>query len=113
MPNQHEARDQRGTFVGESAMQQNPIRITLALLTLLPAAIAANCVMTPIDVQPESKLWVSGTSTVRSFECQAGSFDAKLASTGTDAVAAVLAGEKAVTDVVVTVPVDKLDCRNG
>jgi polyisoprenoid-binding protein YceI len=94
-------------------MQQNPIRITLALLTLLPAAIAAKRVMTPIDVQPESKLWVSGTSTVRSFECQAGSFDAKLASTGTDAVAAVLAGEKAVSDVVVTVPVDKLDCRNG
>ena len=94
-------------------MQQNPIRITLALLTLLPAAIAATRVMTPIDVQPESKLWVSGTSTVRSFECQAGSFDAKLASTGTDAVAAVLAGEKAVSDVVVTVPVDKLDCRNG
>ena len=94
-------------------MQQNPIRITLALLTLLPAAIAARRVMTPIDVQPESKLWITGTSTVRSFECQAGSFDAKLASAGTNAVAQVLAGEKAVSDVVVTVPVDKLDCRNG
>ena len=94
-------------------MQQNPIRITLALLTLLPAVIAAKRVLNPIDVQPASRLWVAGTSTVRSFECQAGSFDAKLASTGTDAVAAVLAGEKAVSDVVVTVPVNKLDCRNG
>lgn len=94
-------------------MQPTPIRFTLALLALLPAAIAAKRVMTPIDVQPESRLWVAGTSTVRSFECQAGSFDAKLEAAGSNAVAAVLAGEKAVSAVVVTVPTDKLDCRNS
>jgi polyisoprenoid-binding protein YceI len=69
--------------------------------------------MTPIEIQPESKLWIAGTSTVRAFQCQAGAFDAKLGATGTNAVSAVLAGEKAVSDVVVTVPADKLDCRNS
>jgi polyisoprenoid-binding protein YceI len=67
----------------------------------------------PLDVQPESRLWIAGTSTVRSFQCQAGSFDAKIESAGSSAVAAVLSGEKAVSSVVVTVPVEKLDCRNA
>jgi polyisoprenoid-binding protein YceI len=67
----------------------------------------------PIEVQPESKLWIAGTSTVRAFQCQAATFDAKLGATGTNAVSAVLAGEKAVSDIVVTVPAEKLDCRNG
>jgi len=66
-----------------------------------------------LDLQPESRLWVAGTSTVRAFQCQAGAFDAKVESSGADAVAAVLAGEKAVSTVEVTVPAEKLDCRNG
>jgi len=67
----------------------------------------------PLDVQPESRLWIAGTSTVRSFQCQAGSFDAKVESAGSGAVAAVLGGDKAVSSVVVTVPVEKLDCKNS
>jgi polyisoprenoid-binding protein YceI len=85
----------------------------LALVTLLPVLAAATRRQTPLDLQPESRLWVAGTSTVRSFQCQAGAFDAKVESTGADAVAAVLAGQKAVTSVEVTVPAEKLDCRNG
>jgi polyisoprenoid-binding protein YceI len=67
----------------------------------------------PLDLQPESKLTISGTSTVRAFQCQASAFDAKVESSGSGAVAAILAGEKAVSSVLVTVPAEKLDCRNG
>ena len=68
---------------------------------------------TPIEVQPESKLWIAGNSTVRAFQCQAAAFDARLGASGPNAVSGVLAGEKAVSDIVVTVPAEKLDCRNG
>lgn len=85
-----------------------PIRVTLALAALVPAFAVG-----PIDMQPESRLWISGTSTVRAFECQARAFDAKLESTGKAAVDALLAGEKIVSSVEVTVPVEQLDCRNG
>ena len=89
-------------------MVLTPIRVTLALAALVPAFAVG-----PIDMQPESRLWISGTSTVRSFECQARSFDAKLESPGKAAVDAVLAGEKVISSVEVTVPVEELDCRNG
>ena len=93
-------------------MGLNRIQTSIALAVLLPAFVAAARFDT-LDLQPESRLWVAGTSTVRAFQCQAGAFDANVASTGTEAVAAVLAGEKAVSKVEVTVPVEKLDCRNG
>jgi polyisoprenoid-binding protein YceI len=89
------------------------VQATLALVMLLPALPAAPRPNAALDLQPESRLWVAGTSTVRSFQCQAGVFDAKVESTGADAVAAVLAGEKVVSRVEVSVPSEKLDCRNG
>ena len=92
-------------------MSINRIRLPLALAALVPLMAAAT--REPLELQPESRLWVAGTSTVRSFECQAGAFDAKIESTGSDAVAAILAGEKAVSNVEITVPAEKLDCRNG
>ena len=94
-------------------MMRSKVLTTLALAMLLPALTAATRLGAPLDLQPESRLWVAGTSTVRSFQCQAGAFDAKVESGGADAVAAVLAGQKAVSTVEVTVPAEKLDCRNG
>jgi polyisoprenoid-binding protein YceI len=91
-------------------MSLTRISLTLSLVTL-PAIAAVHDA--PLDLQPESKLWVAGTSTVRSFQCQASSFDARVESIGPDAVAAVLAGQKAVTSVEVTIPSEKLDCKNG
>jgi len=87
------------------------IRASLAIATLLPLMAAST--RAPLDVQPESQLWIAGTSTVRAFQCQAGTFDAKIESSGTSAVAAVLEGERAVSSVMVSVPVEKLDCRNS
>jgi len=92
-------------------MTVKPIRASLAIATLLPLMAAST--RAPLDVQPESQLWIAGTSTVRAFQCQAGTFDAKIESSGTSAVAAVLEGERAVSSVMVSVPVEKLDCRNS
>ena len=94
-------------------MSRTQVQATVALFMLLPALAAAPRRDAALDLQPESRLWVSGTSTVRSFQCQASAFDAKVESSGADAVAAVLAGEKAVSTIEVTVPAEKLDCRNG
>jgi polyisoprenoid-binding protein YceI len=98
-------------------MDRNRTHTALLLAVMLPAiaAFARTDTRTTdtLDLQPESRLWVAGTSTVRSFQCQAGSFDATVTSSGSEAVAAVLAGEKAVSNVQVTVPAEKLDCRNG
>jgi polyisoprenoid-binding protein YceI len=94
-------------------MSRAQVQATVALVMLLPALAATPQRDPTLDLQPESRLWVSGTSTVRAFQCQGGAFDAKIESTGADAVAAVLAGEKAVSTIEVTVPAEKLDCRNG
>ena len=81
-----------------------------ALLVLAPAAFAVT--PTPIDLQPDSRLWFSGTSTVRSFECSATDFEAKLDALP-DAVNGVLNGDKAVTAVELRVTTARLDCKNG
>jgi len=94
-------------------MSRANVQATAALVMLLPALAASPRRDTPLDLQPASRLWVAGTSTVRAFQCQASAFDAKIESSGADAVAAVLAGEKAVSTIEVTVPAEKLDCRNG
>ena len=94
-------------------MTRTHVQATVALVMLLPTLAAAPRRDAALDLQPESRLWVAGTSTVRGFQCQAGAFDAKIESSGADAVSAVLAGEKAVSTIEVTVPAEKLDCRNG
>lgn len=89
-------------------------RITraLPLFCLAPAALAATPRTIALDLQPASRLWISGSSTVRSFECNATAFDANVES-APGASAAVLAGEKAVTAVEVRVDAERLDCKNG
>jgi hypothetical protein len=86
------------------------IRGSLALATLVPLMAAS--VRPPLELQPESRLWVVGSSTVRGFQCQASTFGAKLES-GANAVAEVLAGDKAVSTIEISIPAEKLDCRNG
>jgi polyisoprenoid-binding protein YceI len=90
-------------------------RITRALPTLfclIPAAMAATPRTVALDLQPASRLWISGTSTVKSFECSATAFDANVES-APGATAAVLAGDKAVSAVEIRVNADKIDCKNG
>ena len=65
-----------------------------------------------LTLQAESRLWVGGTSSVRGWECKATTFAANVES-APNAAATVLAGEKAVGTVELTVPVEKLECGNG
>lgn len=85
----------------------------LIALLIAPAILAFRNTNTPMQVESSSRLWVKGTSTVRGFECVAGQFDARVSATAPDAAAAVLAGEKGVGAVTLSVDAQKLDCRNG
>lgn len=83
-------------------------------------AFAAVLVIAPIQIgaddlvaQPQSKLWVEGTSTIKPFQCSVPNFTISVKSTGTGAVDAVLAGQKAVKTVELTVPAAKIECGNG
>ena len=80
---------------------------------LLPAVVAWTAATNVLTLQPESRLWIKGTSTVRSFECKAGALDAKVESTGPGATAALMSGTKAVTSAEVSILADRLDCGNG
>jgi polyisoprenoid-binding protein YceI len=83
----------------------------LALSVALPL-IAWTSSRELLTLQPESRLWVEGTSSIRSFTCKAGELSAVIEA-APNAVAQVAAGEKGVRTVKVTVPAEKLDCGNG
>jgi len=62
---------------------------------------------------PASVLTFDGTSTVRSWSCAAPTLAATIDATTREAAGAVLAGEKAVRTVSLSIPVAALDCKNG
>lgn len=92
-------------------MRRHMVR-ALPLLCLAPALLALTPATANLTLQPESRLWIAGTSTVRSFECTATAFEASVDAVP-GAVSSLLAGDKAVRTVVVTVPTERLECRNG
>jgi polyisoprenoid-binding protein YceI len=94
-------------------MRTPSMKILGTLLLLAPAIVAFRSSGERLTLGPQSRLWVDGTSNVRSFTCTATSFDTDVQTSGPDAAGQVLAGEKAVTTVDVKVPADKLDCANG
>lgn len=94
-------------------MRSNDHKVARRLLVLLPAAVAFSSSHAPMSLTTESKLWVDGTSTVRSWTCRATAIDAAIETNGPDATSAVMKGEKAVRTVDVKIPVAKLDCSNG
>ena len=87
---------------------------TIGVLALLiPVVIAWTGFGRNLTLQPESRLWIEGSSTVRSFECKAEAFEATVATTDQAAVSAVLSAQKAVSSVELTVPAEQLECGNG
>ena len=85
-----------------------------ALFALIPALVAfTRADSTRLELGAQSKLWITGTSTVRAFECKASIVDASIEDIGAGTVEAVLSGKKAVRSVNLTVPAAKLDCGNG
>lgn len=85
----------------------------LTAVTFLTPALLAMTSAGTMTMQPGSKLWVSGTSSVRSFECKATEFDATVSTIGAGTAMAIANGSKGVSAVEVTVPSMKLDCGNG
>jgi hypothetical protein len=85
----------------------------VALLAVVPALVAFTTDTTRLELGPQSRLWIAGTSTVREFECKAAIVDAVIADNGPGTVEAVLSGRKAVRSVSLTVPAAKMDCGNG
>jgi polyisoprenoid-binding protein YceI len=76
-----------------------------ALIAAVPALIAAGIL--PLTFAPESKVWVSGTSTVRSWRCESTQVSGSSDAATTDlAQIGSTRGE-------ITIPVSTLDCRNG
>ena len=87
--------------------------LTLAVICLAPAAIAATYAGEPLVLQPQSKLWIEGSSNVRDFTCTTTSFETRVQSSVPGAVSAVLSGTKAVESAELTIPAATLDCKNG
>ncbi len=90
-------------------MRLPPIR-TLSLLAAF--AVAATPLDAPISLAPESKLWVEGTSTVRDWKCQAPVLEAAIAG-GERSTHDVLEGERGISAVSLTVPVQKMNCNDN
>jgi polyisoprenoid-binding protein YceI len=88
------------------------LRSKRTLSVLAGLAMAATPLPGPITMAPESKLWVEGTSTVRDWKCQAPVLESTIA--GSDkAIHEVLEGERGISAVTLTVPVEKMNCNDN
>jgi polyisoprenoid-binding protein YceI len=85
----------------------------LALAIALPASGAWTVANQVLVLQPQSRLWIDGSSSIRSFSCKAGEVSAAVEATGPNAISQLLTGDKDVKTVHVTVPAERLDCGNG
>jgi polyisoprenoid-binding protein YceI len=83
-----------------------------SLAIIAPLLLASGSVGTGLRLQPESRLWISGTSTLRSFECGAEAFGLRVDASGDAPVAAVLRGENAIRTATLQLTATDLDCRN-
>lgn len=90
---------------------RGPTMRTLALMALVPTTLALSGAER-LNVAPQSRIWVDGSSTMRKWTCKVGAFDAAV-DAQPNAVGAVLAGQKAVRTVNVSIPTAKMDCGNG
>jgi polyisoprenoid-binding protein YceI len=80
-------------------------RIYLVGMIALPALLAAAAM--PLSFQSGSRVWVSGTSTVRNWRCESTQVAGSAQADGTElAQVAQSRGE-------ISIPLSTLDCRNG
>jgi polyisoprenoid-binding protein YceI len=89
-------------------------RTILPALTLIVAlpAVAWNARPELLTLQPESKLWVEGKSSIKSFSCTAADVGAVVDAVP-NGITQVAAAQKGIRAVRITVPAAKLDCGNG
>lgn len=101
------------TLTETGTMRTPTLPRLMAIALITPALLAMRSGGSFMTLQPASRLWVSGTSTVRSFECKAAVIDAKVATIGEGTAMAVASASKAINGVALSVPAAKLDCGNG
>jgi len=94
-------------------MRNNVKTTLLALAILVPVSGAWTVANEQLVLQPQSRLWIDGTSTIRSFTCKAAEVNAVVEVNGANVIPSLLTGEKGVKAVEVTVPAEKMDCGNG
>jgi polyisoprenoid-binding protein YceI len=94
-------------------MRANIKNTLIALAIVLPASGAWTAANETLVLQPQSRLWIDGTSSIRSFSCKASEVNATVEATGPNAIAQLLTGEKGVKTVHVSVPAEQIDCGNG
>ena len=87
--------------------------LTLFAVALVPAVIGWSQPGHIATLQPASRLWVTGTSTVRDFTCQAKVVDASAETTSPETARDIMAGQKAVLNLDVKVRPENMDCANG
>ncbi len=89
------------------------IRGAATALLALTFVIAWRPAPAPLALAPESRLWFDGKSTVKNFTCRATAIEGAIGGEGPEAIAAVLKGERSVTEATLTFPTAKLDCDNN
>ena len=94
-------------------MRGKTLKRISAIALLSPAMLAMTSGASIMTLQPGSRLWVEGTSTVRGFSCAATQLDVTVEAIGAGTATAVANASKAVNGVEVVVPAAKLDCKNG
>lgn len=83
------------------------------LAVVVPAGIAWTADRAGLALQPESKLWVEGTSTVRGYTCRAARVDGSVATQPGSTSLALADLENTVKTAEVSVAVAGLECGNG
>ena len=87
--------------------------LTLLAFALVPTIAAWTAVQYIATLQPASRLWVTGTSTVRDFTCQAKIVDASAETTSPQTARDIMAGQKAVLNLDVKIRPENMDCANN
>lgn len=83
------------------------LSIAVGTLSLLGTAIGAQLAFAPLSLTKTSRVWVDGTSNVRSFSCAATNIQADVLGEPTaEPSSAVKSGS-------LVIPVASLDCKNG
>ena len=87
--------------------------LTLLAFALVPTIAAWTGAQYIATLQPASRLWVTGTSTVRDFSCQAKVVDASAQTTSAETAKDIMAGQKAVLSLDVKIRPENMDCANN
>lgn len=88
-------------------------RFTFGVAALLAPAALGAAAFADFPIQPQSKLWVEGTSSVRSYRCEAGRVDGSITTRAPEASTEIATLEQNVKTVEIRIPVSALDCSNG